>query len=76
MNGGGLCTTAAEHSKLEFLKFLRENECGWSSRTWFLAERKEHEHILEYLRNNGYPAEWQEDSDSDSDESYDYFAET
>jgi len=54
-----LCDRAAQFGQLKCLKLLRENECGWCSRAWRLAKFHGHGHILEYLRNNDYPAEWQ-----------------
>jgi len=54
-----LCVKAAIYGKLECLKFLRENECGWDEQTWYVAKSKGHEHILGYLRNSGYPKYWQ-----------------
>eukprot|EP00594_Rhizosolenia_setigera_P007421 CAMPEP_0178953208 /NCGR_PEP_ID=MMETSP0789-20121207/8290_1 /TAXON_ID=3005 /ORGANISM="Rhizosolenia setigera, Strain CCMP 1694" /LENGTH=273 /DNA_ID=CAMNT_0020634439 /DNA_START=83 /DNA_END=904 /DNA_ORIENTATION=+ len=54
-----LCFEAAQHGKLECLKFLRENECEWDEDTWFDEKDKGHEHILQYMRDNGFPTEWQ-----------------
>jgi len=55
----GLCAIAVECGKLECLKLLRENECEWNKMTWYWAKRYGHDHILDYLQNNGYPTEWQ-----------------
>jgi len=49
-----LCSKAAQHGKLEILKILRENECDWNRLTWYHAKREEHEHVLEYMRKNGF----------------------
>jgi len=53
------CATAAYSGKLECLKLLRQNECGWNRWTWHYAKHHGHEHILEYLRNSDYPTKWQ-----------------
>jgi len=61
--GPCFCQAAAFYGKLECLKLLRENECEWNEFAWPEAKHEGHEHILKYLRNNGYPRKWQIDSE-------------
>jgi len=50
-----LCSEAATYGQLECMKFLRQNRCKWDKETWIEARDGGYEHILQYMRDNGYP---------------------
>lgn len=66
----GLCGFAAWKGHLEILKFLTENGCRWDPQCWDMAQCAGHDHILNYLQENGYNrllAEIEYCSESESD---------
>lgn len=62
-----LCYDAARLGNLQYLKFFRQNGCMWNNLTWKKAKENNHEHILQYLRENGYPSEWQNECETSDD---------
>lgn len=62
-NFSSLCDYAVDCGKLACLKWLRKNKCKWSEYSWISANCQGHDHIIQYLRDNRYPLEWQICSD-------------
>ncbi len=49
------CTFAAEHGKLEILKYAHSIDSGWNNYTYNAALRNGNQEIINYLLDNGCP---------------------